>query len=185
MNLAFNFHNKLFWIHNFLPQSLYKELYSEIFKKRKEIVYKDTGVNWRTYKEEVDDMSKSFDQDNEFYHTFFDRYHAFIKHQRFVNLINLKPKSHLRKYQYGEHLTWHSDEDKKHTREYAATFYFNHRWDPNWGGELMFKSEMGSGFIPVVGNSVVIVKTGLLHKVNPNLKKTHNRMSIQTWIDKD
>ena len=49
----------------------------------------------------------------------------------------------------------------------------------------MFKSEMGSGFIPVVSNSVVIVKTGLLHKVNPNLKKTHNRMSIQTWIDKD
>ena len=70
MNLAFNFHNKLFWIHNFLPQSLYKELYLEIFKKRKEIVYRDTGVNWRTYKEEVDDMSKSFDQDNEFYHTF-------------------------------------------------------------------------------------------------------------------
>ena len=49
----------------------------------------------------------------------------------------------------------------------------------------MFKSNKGSGFIPVMGNSVVIVKTGLKHKVNAVLKKTHPRLSIQTWIDKD
>ena len=47
----------------------------------------------------------------------------------------------------------------------------------------MFKSNNESGFIPIVGNSLVIVKTGMRHKVNSNLKKTHPRLSIQTWID--
>ena len=35
----------------------------------------------------------------------------------------------------------------------------------SWGGELLFKSDLGSGFIPIVGNSLVIVKAGLRHKV--------------------
>jgi len=48
----------------------------------------------------------------------------------------------------------------------------------------MFKSSEGSGFIPILGNSIVIIKSGLHHKVNANLKKTHPRLSIQTWINK-
>ena len=47
----------------------------------------------------------------------------------------------------------------------------------------MFKDKSGSGFIPILGNSIVFVKVGLRHKVNANLKKTHDRMSIQTWIN--
>jgi Rps23 Pro-64 3,4-dihydroxylase Tpa1-like proline 4-hydroxylase len=78
-------------------------------------------------------------------------------------------------------LTWHNDAEGN--REYAATFYFNKTWGESWGGELMFKSSKGSGFIPVVGNSLIIIKKGLYHKVNSNLKKTHPRLSIQTWIN--
>ena len=183
MNLAFNFKNQLFWIHNFLPESLYKELYLEIFKKRKEIDFKTTLVDWRTFKEEDNDMPKSFDQANELEHTFFKKYHTFLLHQKFVNLIDHSVKSHLRKYEYNQHTSWHCDDDD--CRRYAATYYFNHRWGESWGGEFMFKSEEGSGFIPVVGNSLVIVKTGLRHRVNANLKKTHGRMSIQSWINKE
>ena len=183
MNLRFKFHDQLFWIHNFLPQSLYREMYLEFIRKRRKLYIDKTMVNWRTYIEEVDDMSESIDQASKFNHDYFKKYHTFLTHQRFVNLINLKMVSHLRKFKYGQHLTWHSDHNEKTNREYAATYYFNHRWNENWGGELMFKSDLGSGFIPIVANSVVIVKCGLWHKVNANLKKTHNRLSIQTWIN--
>jgi len=183
MNLAFNFHDKLFWIHNFLPASTYKKLYLEFFNKRKELHFEDTEVAWQTYKEERENMSMSFDQKNISNHAFFNQYHILLRHQKFVNLLPHKTLwSHIRKYKYGQHAAWHSDADPKNERKYAATYYFNRRWGESWGGEFMFKSNIGSGFIPVVGNSIVIIKTGLQHKVNANLKKTHDRLSIQTWI---
>ena len=183
MKLAFNFKDQLFWIHNFLPVNIYKEMYVDLIKKRNKLYFVKSKVNWLTYKEEVEDMSESYRQDE--YESpeldkFLKEYHLLLKHQPFVNLMNQNPKSHVRKYKYGQHLTWHHDEGSD--RKYAATFYFNKTWNESWGGELMFKSNQGSGFIPIVGNSVVIVKTGLKHRVNPNLKKTHQRFSIQTWL---
>ena len=185
MNLAFNFKNRLFWIHNFLPKNLYKDMYVDLIKNRNKLKFKKTTVSWRTYKEEVEDMSESLFQDSIYYkklNEYLKEYHILLKHQPFVNLMSLNFESHMRKYKYNQHLTWHTDDADDGTREYAATFYFNKTWHKNWGAELMFKSEEGSGFIPVVGNSVVIIKTGLEHKANPNLKKTHSRFSIQTWI---
>ena len=182
MNLVFNFKNKLFWIHNFLPPNLYKEMYLEYFHNRKKLNFEKTMINWKTFKEETDNMSKSFDQKNKIKHNFFKKYHTFLQHQKFVNLIGHKMQSHLRKYQFNQHATWHSD--LENNRTYGATYYFNHRWGESWGGEFMFKSEEGSGFIPIVGNSIIIVKVGLKHKVNANLKKTHNRLSIQTFLNK-
>ena len=187
MNLAFNFHDKLFWIQNFLPKNLYKEMYINFIKTRNKLNLKKSKVNWKTYKEEMDDMSMSYEQDtfNEDIINYLFKYHALLKHQRYINLMDKNFKSHLRKYNYGQHLGWHSDKCKERKeREYAATFYFNKTWGESWGGELMFRSSKGSGFIPVVGNSLVIIKTGLEHKVSANLKKTHPRLSIQTWIDK-
>ena len=46
----------------------------------------------------------------------------------------------------------------------------------------MFTTETATGFLPIVGNSIIIAKCGLKHKVNSNLKKTHPRLSVQTWI---
>jgi len=185
MNLAFNFHDKLFWIHNFLPQSLYKEMYVNIIKTRKKLEYNKTGVSWPTFKEEQENMSMSYGQGStkDKVNDYLFKYHTILKHQQHVNLIDKYFYSHLRQYNYGQHLGWHSDEEEIVKREYAATFYFNKTWQESWGGELLFKSDLGSGFIPIVGNSVVIVKTGLRHKVCSNLKKTHPRFSIQTWIN--
>ena len=186
MNLAFNFKDQLFWIHNFLPKNLYKDMYVDLIKNRNKLNFEKTVVNWLTYKEEVEDMSDSYNQDSsKEINEYLNKYHIILKHQPFVNLIDLDLLSHIRKYKYGKHLTWHNDtyESESVDRKYAATFFFNKTWGESWGGEFMFKSSDGSGFIPIVGNSIVIVKCGLKHKVNPNLKKTHPRFSIQTWID--
>jgi len=186
VNLAFNFHDKLFWIHNFLPPNLYKEMYISVIKTRKKLGYNHTGVTWRTFKEEQENMSMSYGQDSDTkIKSYLSTYETMLRHQQHVNLINKSFYSHLRRYDYGQHLGWHSDkvQEKFKNRDYAATFYFNKTWQESWGGELLFKSDLGSGFIPIVGNSVIIVKTGLRHKVCANLKKTHPRFSIQTWID--
>jgi|TARA_R100000084_G_scaffold90304_1_gene44298 Rps23 Pro-64 3,4-dihydroxylase Tpa1-like proline 4-hydroxylase len=181
MNLVYQLKDELFWIQNFLPQELYKDMYVQTIKARNHPNFIPSIVGWHTYKEEVDDMSNSYNQENpEKNEQFFLKYHTFLRHQPFVNLINKGFESHLRKYTYGQHLTWHNDNTK--ARVYAATFYFNKTWNQSWGGELMFKNDTSSGFIPIIGNSLVIAKCGLMHKVNSNLKKTHPRLSIQTWI---
>ena len=128
-------------------------------------------------------MSESYCQyESKKLNKYLEQFHIVLKYQPFVNILDSHLDSHIRKYKYGQHLTWHSDD--LGNRGYASTFYFNKTWKQNWGGELMFKSSEGSGFIPILGNSIVIIKSGLHHKVNANLKKTHPRLSIQTWINK-
>ena len=187
MKLVFNFKNKLFWIHNVLPTKLYKEIYTQIIKDRNKLNFEKTLVTWNTYKEEIDDMSlshyfhKNFNS-NELLNNFFKKYHIILMHNPIVNFLNYKLETHLRMTKYNQHLAWH--DDGQDNRRYAVTYYFNKTWRESWGGELMFKSkDEGSGFIPVLGNSMCIVKCGLRHRVNAVLKKTHPRLSIQTWID--
>jgi Rps23 Pro-64 3,4-dihydroxylase Tpa1-like proline 4-hydroxylase len=183
MNLSFKFYDKLFWIHNFLPEKTYKSMYVEFIKNRNKLNLEKTKVFWQTFKEEQDNMSKSYGQKKDKdLNKYLKNYNTLLLHQPFVNFLNFKLNSHLRIYKYNEHLCWHSDSEEN--RKYAATFYFNRTWGESWGGELMFKSSKGSGFIPIVGNSLVIIKSGLFHKVNSNLKKTHPRLSIQTWVSK-
>tara|TARA_R100000963_G_C4601009_1_gene74705 strand:- start:114 stop:689 length:576 start_codon:yes stop_codon:yes gene_type:complete len=189
MNLAFKFNDDLFWIHNFLPRDVYTEMYRSLIRLRNNDSFKESAYNWNTFKEEEENRSYSVNQDRINNMPYFTQYHILLKHNPFVDLKHKVLNSHLRKFVYGSHLAWHEDTEEtdvsNNTRAYAATFYFNKTWGESWGGELMFKSNKGSGFIPVIGNSVVIVKTGLKHKVNAVLKKTHPRLSIQTWIDKD
>jgi|TARA_R110002020_G_scaffold63177_1_gene168957 Rps23 Pro-64 3,4-dihydroxylase Tpa1-like proline 4-hydroxylase len=188
MNLAFNFYDDLFWIHNFLPQKTYKDMYVSFIKSRNKLDFKKTDVNWRTFKEEKNNMSESYgqfiknkDEDNNL-NNYLKTYETLLNHQSFVNFLDFELSSHLRLFKYNQHLGWHSD-GAQEGRRYAATFYLNRTWQESWGAELMFKSSRGSGFIPIKGNSLVIVKTGLKHKVNPNLKKTHPRFTIQTWVN--
>ena len=188
MNLAFKYKDELFWIQNFLPKNLYKEMYSDFIKHRNKLNFQKTHVDWRTYKEEVDDMSESFNQDEFIKMDYFKKYHTLLRHQKFVNIFDNTFHSHLRKFNYMQHLTWHDDAPivaNGDIREYAATYYFNKTWGESWGAEFMYKTSEGSGFIPVIGNSLVIVKAGIRHRVNANLKKTHPRLSIQTWIHKE
>jgi Rps23 Pro-64 3,4-dihydroxylase Tpa1-like proline 4-hydroxylase len=185
MNLIFNFENKLFLINNVLPSNLYKLMYTDFIKSRNKISFEKSIVEWRTYKEELDNMSTSFAQeDTSILLNYLNKYHIILKHNPFVNFLNSEFESHLRLTKYNQHLAWHDDKDDNfNDRTYAVTYYFNKTWGESWGGELMFKDELGSGFIPVIGNSMCIIKAGLRHKVNSVLKKTHPRFSIQTWVN--
>ena len=182
MNLAFNFHDKLFWIHNFLPEHEYKRMNKNVIKIRNSKGMNKTKITWRKFKEEEEDNSYSFGQnENGIDPNFFFIFHTLLKYNSFIDFKKMNFHSHIRKFEYGNHLGWHNDSNDE-GRKYAVTYYFNKTWHESWGGEFMFKSNLGSGFIPIKGNSVVIVESGLKHKVNSNLKKTHPRLSIQTWV---
>jgi Rps23 Pro-64 3,4-dihydroxylase Tpa1-like proline 4-hydroxylase len=75
-------------------------------------------------------------------------------------------------------INWHEDS----IVEYGVTYYLNKRWNENWGGEFMFAHNKQKGYIPVVGNSLVIIKTPLKHKVNPILTDHISRITIQSFI---
>ena len=75
-------------------------------------------------------------------------------------------------------INWHDDGQWK----YGATYYLNNRWHKQWGGEFMFTDLNGHGFLPVVGNSLVIVKAPLPHKVNPVLSPILPRLSVQIFM---
>jgi len=49
--------------------------------------------------------------------------------------------------------------------------------------EESYKHKNANGFIPLVGNSVVIVKAPLEHKVTPVMKPTVPRKTIQIFIN--
>jgi Rps23 Pro-64 3,4-dihydroxylase Tpa1-like proline 4-hydroxylase len=75
-------------------------------------------------------------------------------------------------------INWHED---SHV-EYGITYYLNKRWNKNWGGEFMFTYKGQNGYIPVIGNSLVIIKAPLLHKVNQVLTSSFKRITIQNFI---
>ena len=76
-------------------------------------------------------------------------------------------------------INWHEDSHA----EYGITYYLNKKWNKNWGGEFMFTHNGQHGYIPVIGNSLVIVKTPLQHKVNPILIDYMPRITIQCFIE--
>jgi Rps23 Pro-64 3,4-dihydroxylase Tpa1-like proline 4-hydroxylase len=78
----------------------------------------------------------------------------------------------------GAGINWHDD----HTWKYGATYYINRRWNENWSGEFMFKDKNSHGYLPCRGNSLVIVKAPIQHKVNPVLSPIMPRMSIQIFM---
>lgn len=177
MKLIYSYKNQIFWIQNFLSNDQYKLLHSIIIKNRK-LINEKTVLTWQ----QNDNSNSIYNFDR----NIINQYEILLKHQHFVKLINYKLTSHIRKYSYMESLNWHDDiPDEKISayREYAATYYINKNWNEQYGGELMFKDSNIKGFIQPLGNSLVIIKSGFRHKVNPVIVKNLQRFSIQTWIN--
>ena len=174
MNLAYRLEDKLFWIHNFLPQEFYKQLHSMVFKGHK-IINKSATEVWN--EELLTNLKVA--QRLDLKETFSKQYTTLLKHQTFVNFMQAESISFIahKMTQYCG-INWHNDD----RTSYATTFYLNKRWCNHWGGEFMFKTKEQSGFIPVVGNSLIITKTPLFHKVNPVLSPTIPRFTIQSFI---
>ena len=78
----------------------------------------------------------------------------------------------------GSGINWHND----YNHEYGITYYINRRWNMKFGGEFLFMDKNANGFIPLVGNSLVIVKAPFDHKVSPVQKPIVPRKTIQIFI---
>ena len=176
MNLAFNFHDKLLWIQNFLDYPTYKGIHDSIFKERKKINLHTSKGIWS--EDLINNIvpPKRVGVQN---YPPFEKLKTLTQHNQFYQLKNFKSiTSNIHYMEKGAGINWHNDGNWK----YGATYYINNKWNTQFGGELMFKSENGHGYIPIVGNSLVIIKSPLEHKVNPVLSPIIPRISIQMFI---
>ena len=177
MKLIYNLEDKLFYIQNFLPNHEYKRLHNEIFKEYSELEYlHDASRSWGK------DLLNNLETPKRItiHESYFKYYKTLLLHQPFIKIKNFNESFNFLIHIMSKYsgINWHSD---SHV-EYGVTYYLNKRWNKNWGGEFMFTHNGQNGYIPVVGNSLVIIKTPLLHKVNQVLSSSFKRITIQNFI---
>jgi Rps23 Pro-64 3,4-dihydroxylase Tpa1-like proline 4-hydroxylase len=175
MKLIYNLEDKLFWIHNFLPNYEYKRIHNEIFKERKNLKYQNSNKTW--HKELINNLTPPNRLDIN--SSYFNFYKTLLLHQPFIKIDNKDINFTIHNMSNNSGINWHKD---GHVG-YGVTYYINKRWNTNWGGEFMFKYNGNHGYLPVIGNSLVIIKTPMLHKVNPVLSPIISRLSIQSFIE--
>jgi Rps23 Pro-64 3,4-dihydroxylase Tpa1-like proline 4-hydroxylase len=175
MNLVYNLEDKLFWIHNFLPIDEYKKIHNEVFKQRKLLPYKKVNDSWD---KGLINNQRNIPKTVFIEHDYFNLYKTLLLQQSFIKLDNKNFNFTLTSMENGSGVNWHSDGFYK----YGITFYINKRWNHQWGGEFMFSHNNTNSFLPIVGNSVIIIKTPIFHKVNTVISTIIPRMSIQSFI---
>jgi hypothetical protein len=178
MKLIYSIPDKLYYIQDFLDYPAYKKLHCDVFKSKlinlkstKKIWSKGLKYGYKDFvKKTILDINygplqkiKILLENNPFYKIKFNSYNPMI-----YSMKN------------GSGINWHSD----YGHEYGITYYINRRWNDRFGGEFLFKNEYSNGFIPLVGNSLVIIKTPLEHKVSMVQQSTVPRKTIQIFIDK-
>ena len=176
MKLIYSIPDKLFYIQNFLDYPTYKKIHCDVFRN-KLLELKSTKDVWqeplkhghKNYVEKLrlDNRNKCLQKIKILLET-----NPFHK----VKIKNFNPLIHSMKD--GSGINWHNDYGK----EYGITYYINKRWNLKFGGEFLFKTEKDNGFIPLVGNSLVIVKTPLMHKVTTVMEPLMPRKTIQIFI---
>jgi Rps23 Pro-64 3,4-dihydroxylase Tpa1-like proline 4-hydroxylase len=177
MRLAYSIPNKLWWIHDFLSLDIYKGIHDAIIKERKDINLHNTKGLWD---ENLISHIKAPDRvvGVSSYPPFL-KLATLIKHNQFLSMDNVKKITaniHYMKKDTG--IQWHNDGKWK----YGATYYINRRWNKNFGGEFMFSDDLGHGFLPFVGNSLVVVKS-IEHKVNPVRSNVMPRITVQMFME--
>tara|TARA_R100001509_G_scaffold20165_1_gene10440 strand:+ start:181 stop:714 length:534 start_codon:yes stop_codon:yes gene_type:complete len=176
MKLSYSIPGKVWWITNFLDYPMYKGMHDAIIKERKKINLHSTKGIWE---ESLIGYNKPLFRSEVSNYQPFEHLKTLIRHNPYFQLSNLDHMSttiHFMKKFAG--INWHIDS----AWVYAATYYINHKWHKQWGGEFMFNDNNGHGWIPPVGNSLVIIKTPLAHKVNPVLSPIIPRISIQLFM---
>ena len=176
MKLSYSIPGKVWWITNFLDYRLYKGIHDAIIKERKKINLHSSEKIWDEAL--INNLIPPMRSEVRGYQPF-EHLKTLVKHNAFFQLQDVKKMStiiHYMKKKSG--INWHSDGDWK----YGATYYINHKWHTQWGGEFMFTDNNGHGWIPPVGNSLVIIKSPLNHKVNPVLSPIMPRISVQMFM---
>jgi|TARA_X000001388_G_scaffold24276_1_gene16780 Rps23 Pro-64 3,4-dihydroxylase Tpa1-like proline 4-hydroxylase len=176
VKLAYSIHEKIWWIQDFLDKQTYKGIHNAIIRERKNINLKDVKSAWSSFLYQNMSPPKRVEVNN---------YPPFEKLKKelllnpyclFNDIEDMTTTIHY--LEKGTGINWHDDGRWK----YGATYYLNHKWHRQWGGEFMFTDNNGHGWIPPVGNSLVIVKAPIAHKVNPVLSPIMPRISVQLFV---
>jgi len=176
MKLIYSIPDKLYYIQNFLDYSTYKGIHDAIFKERKNINLHTSKGLWEDNLITNIVPPKRVGVDK---YPPFEKLKTLTHHNQFYQLKDFKSiATNIHYMEKGAGINWHSDDGWK----YGATYYINNRWNIQYGGELMFNLGNNHGYIPIVGNSLVILKSPINHKVNPVLSPIIPRVSVQMFI---
>ena len=179
MKLVYSIPDKLYYIQNFLDYPTYKKLHYDVFKS-KDIHLNSASDSWK--KELLIGFKKSPERS--------DLTPEYIPLKKLSILLNTNPfhkinqkieKFVLHSMRDNSGINWHGDNNHK----YGITYYINRRWNLKFGGEFLFTDEKSNGFIPLVGNSLVIIKAPFNHKVTPVMNPLVPRKTIQIFITKE
>ena len=176
MKLAYSIPGSIWWIHNFLDKDTYKGIHHAIIRERKKINLHSVEKDWGKFLYNNLEPAKRVEVSN---YPPFEKLKTLVKHNSYYTFSEIKHMSTTIHYMTkNSGINWHNDGGWK----YGATYYLNNRWHRQWGGEFMFTENNGHGWIPPVGNSLVIVKAPISHKVNPILSPIIPRISVQMFM---
>jgi len=177
MKLVYQIPNKIYYIQQFLDYPSYKKIHYDAFRS-KLITLKSTKEEWQKslihgYK---DSVQKAHLVTN---YPPLQKIKILLENNPFhrIKIKNFHPLIHS--MNDGAGINWHDDT----THIYGITYYLNHRWNKKYGGEFLFKDEQSNGFIPLVGNSIVIIKSPFQHKVAPVMNPSVPRKTIQIFVN--
>jgi len=178
MKLIYSIPDKLYYIQNFLDYPTYKKLHYDVFRS-KLVKLKSTEKTWQ---KELKHGHKNFVKN-----TILDIKYKPLQKIKILLENNIFHKIKIKNYiplihsmTDGSGINWHDDG----RYSYGITYYINRRWNKKFGGEFLFMDKNTNGFIPLVANSLVIVKAPFKHKVSPVQKPIVPRKTIQIFVDK-
>ena len=164
------------WITNFLDYHMYKGIHDAIIHERKKLNLHSTKGIWSDYL--LYNVEPPLRNTVTNYPPF-EKLKTLVKLNPFFQLNDVtKTTSNIHYMKKGSGVNWHNDGGWT----YGASYYINHKWHSKWGGEFMFTDNNGHGWIPPVGNSLVVIKSPLNHKVNPVLSPIMPRISVQMFM---
>ena len=176
MKLSYSIPGKVWWITNFLDYTMYKGIHDAIIKERKKINLHTSKGLWGEYLISNIEPPMRVEVTN---YPPFEKLKTLVRHNAYFQLNDVEKMSTIIHYMKKDGgINWQNDGAWK----YGATYYVNHKWHGQWGGEFMFTDGNGHGWIPPVGNSLVIIKSPLNHKVNPVLSPIMPRISVQIFM---
>jgi len=176
MRLSYSIPKKLWLITDFLDYEYYKGIHNAIIKERDKINLNTVKGAWSNGL--INNLVPPLRTEVSKYQPF-ERLKTLITNNIYFQISDITQISTIIHFmKKGSGINWHSDD----TWRYGATYYLNHKWERQWGGEFMFTDEEGHGWIPPAGKSLVIIKSPIHHKVNPVLSPIMPRISVQVFI---
>jgi|TARA_R100000005_G_C4964911_1_gene180099 Rps23 Pro-64 3,4-dihydroxylase Tpa1-like proline 4-hydroxylase len=179
MKLVYSIPEKLYYIQNFLDFRTYKKIHYDSFKS-KLLKLSSVDNSWQkslVYGHKNFTKNSKLDINYKPLHTLI----TLIKNNPYHRINNYKFNCMFHSMEDEAGINWHDDG----SHEYGITYYINRRWNPKFGGEFLFSDVNVNGFIPLVGNSLIIVKTPLIHKVVNVTKPLVSRKTIQIFVSKN